>query len=238
MLRVAVLAVAMICAAVAAAQPRDDVPAGTRTLGGSGTVGKASYSYTISYPQVDGGTADFSALNARFAAQAQRDAASAVPCGHCGIDREQEWNYEQSFTVDRPSRRSILITLHAGGYSGGAHPNSGSTCMLVDLRTGREAGPAEVFRAGDAWLDTLAPLVKADLERQFAAGKPGNEQALEPKPLAALLREASIYCWSREQLTLHFNTYAVGPYVSGPFEVEIPRATLRSWISPDGPLGE
>lgn len=82
------------------------------------------------------------------------------------------------------------------------------------------------------------PLVRADLKRQFTENKPGNERALEPKPLAELLREASIYCWGRETLTLHFNSYSVGPYVSGPFEVEVPRATLQPWVNPDGPLGE
>jgi hypothetical protein len=238
MLRVAILAMAMLCATAVAAQPSDDVSVSRRTLGGSGAVGKASYSYAIAYPQIEGGKADFSGLNARFADEAQKQASGAVPCKTCGIDRKQQWDYEQEFTVDRPGRRSILITLDAGGYSGGAHPNSARTCILVDLRTGRAAGPAEIFRSGDGWLNALAPLVRTDLKRQFTDGKPGNERALEPKPLAELLRTPSIYCWGREALTLHFSPYAVGPYVSGPFEVEIPWATLQPWIAPDGPLGE
>jgi hypothetical protein len=79
--------------------------------------------------------------------------------------------------------------------------------------------------------------VRSDLKRQFSE-KPGNERVLEPKALAELLRPASSYCWGRERLTLHFNAYAVGPYVSGPFEVAIPRAALQPWIDPDGPLGD
>lgn len=238
MLRVAVLAMAMLCATAAAAQPSDDVPITTKTLTASGTYGKISYGYTINYPQIDSRTADFSVLNARFYTDALKDAGAAVPCTNCGIDREQQWNYEQDFEVGRPSRRAILITVNAGGYFGGAHPNSGTTCILVDLSTGRSAGPAEVFRAGDGWLDALAPLVRADLKRQFGEGRPGFEEVLEPKPLADLLRAASIYCWGRDGLRLHFNQYTVGPYVSGPFEIEIPRETLQPWIAPDGPLGE
>lgn len=149
-LRISVLAVAMVCATVAAAQSWDDVPVSIKTLTASGTYVKISYDYTINYPQVDARTADFSALNWDFYTAALRDAGHAVPCTRCGIDREQHWFATQDFTVDRPSRRSILIALEAGDYFGGAHPNSRRACMLVDLRTGREAGPSQVFRAGDA----------------------------------------------------------------------------------------
>jgi hypothetical protein len=155
MRRTAILAVAMLGATAAAAQPWDDVPITTKTLTASGTYGQISYSYTIDYPQIDSRTADFSALNTRFHTEALKAAGAAVPCTNCGIDRKQEWYATQEFTVDRPSRRSILIALMAGSYYGGAHPNSGMTCVLVDLRTGRAAGPSEVFRAGDGWLDNL-----------------------------------------------------------------------------------
>jgi hypothetical protein len=236
--RIALFVALMLGAAVATAQPSDDVPVSTRMLAGNGTVGQVSYDFTINYPQIDAQSADFSALNTSFAASARKAASEAVPCSTCGLDRKQEWYYTQDFTVDRPSRRSILITLDAGGFFGGAHPNSNTTCMLVDLRTGREAGPADVFRTGDAWLDVLARWVRTDLKRQFSDNKPGFETALEPKALSDLLRTASIYCWGRERLTLHFNQYVVGPYVSGPFEVEISRALVQPWINPEGPLGE
>jgi hypothetical protein len=239
MLRITIVAVMMLCAAAAAAQRLwDEVPISTQTLTGSGKVGQASYGYTINYPRINSRMADFSALNARFAAVAREAASEAVPCNDCGVDRQQEWNYKQDFKVDRPSRRSVLITLQAGGYSGGAHPNSSTTCVLVDLRTGHAAGPSDVFRGGNGWLDAVAPLVRADLKRQFDEGKTGFEEALEPKPLADLLRAASIYCWERERLALRFNAYTVGPYVSGPFEVGIPRTTLQPWINPDGPMGD
>lgn len=236
MLRIAVLAVAMLYTAAAGAQPLDDVPVTTRTLAASGTHGQISFSYRIDYPQVDSRKADFSALNTRFHNEALKAASRAVPCADCGVDRAQKWYATQEFTVERPSRRSILIMLNAGTYTGGAHPYSGRSCRLIDLRTGREAGPSEIFR--DGWLDALVPMVRADLRRQFAGGKPGFEQALESKPLADLLRNSSSYCWGRGMLTLHFNPYDVGPYVSGSFEVKVPVAALQAWIAPDGPIGE
>jgi hypothetical protein len=121
------------------------------------------------------------------------------------------------------------------GYSGGAHGFGATDCSLVDLRTGKALGPEGVFAAGDKWLKTMVEIVGADLKKQFVE-KPGFDEALEPASLAKLLREPSHYCWRANRLELIFNAYEVGPYVSGPFEVNVSYDRLAPLLRKDGPI--
>ena len=206
-----------------------------QSLSKSGKLGKISYSYDIAYPQFDGTTADFSAVNARFANAAKKAVADATPQADSGLDREQGWTYEQDFTIYRPDADAITVALTYYGYSGGAHGYGATNCTLVDLRTGKVAGPDGVFAGGDKWLKTMVEIVGADLKKQFVE-KPGFDEALEPASLAKLLREPGHYCWRAKRLELIFNAYEVGPYVSGPFEVYVPYDRLTPLLRKDGPI--
>lgn len=208
----------------------------TPSIDGKGKVGLTRYSYGIEYPHFDGTTADFSALNARFAGAARKAAEQAKPNdADTGIDREQGWTYQQAFEVYRPGPDAVTIGETFYGYNGGAHGFGGTECTLVDLRSGRSVGPDGVFAAGDAWLPMMAQLVGADLKKQFVE-KPGFEDALEPKSLTKLLGEARHYCWKANQLELVFNAYEVGPYAAGPYEVIVPYDRLRTHFRPGGPI--
>lgn len=208
---------------------------GGQSLIKSGKLGKISYSYDISYPQFTGSTADFSAINARFADAAKKAADDATPKADAGIDREQGWTYEQSFTVYRPGANAVTVAVDFYGYSGGAHGYGATDCTLVDLRTGKATPPQDVFAAGDDWLKTMVRIVGTDLKKQFVE-KPGFDDALEPANLMKLLREPDHYCWRAGRLELIFNAYEVGPYVSGPFEVDVPYDRLKPLLRADGPI--
>jgi uncharacterized protein len=209
---------------------------GVQSIDRKGKLGAIRFSYNIEYPHFDGSTADFSALNAHLAAAARKSADQATPKeADAGTDREQSWTYQQSFDVYRPGPEAVTIAETYDGYSGGAHGYGATECTLVDLRTGRSVGPDGVFAAGDGWLSMMVQLVGADLKKQFVE-KPGFEDALEPKSLAKLLREARHYCWKAGQLALIFNAYEVGPYVEGPYEVIISYDHLRTHFRPNGPI--
>lgn len=205
----------------------------TQALYRSGKLGKVAWSYDIGYPQFDATTADFSALNAQFAAAARKAAADATPKAADGIDREQQWTYEQGFRLSRPSADAILVALSFYGFSGGAHGYGATTCTLVDMQSGKAAGPDAVF-AGQ-WMDEMVRLVGADLKKQFVR-KPGFEDALQPAKLVELLRDPGHYCWRAGKLELVFNQYEVGPYAAGPYTVDIAMATLKPLLRADGPL--
>jgi len=202
----------------------------------SGKIGKITYSIDARYPQFDGTTTNFTAVNRIFAADAKKSDEDGTPKPDSGVDREQGWSYEQSFAVHRPSNRAVTIAIDFYGYSGGAHGFGGTACMLVDLRTGKAVEPGGVFAPGDAWLKQMVGLVTADLKKQFVKN-PGFDDALEPAALSKMLGEPSRYCWRANRLELIFNAYDVGPYSAGAYQVVIPYSRLQSLIRADGPLG-
>ena len=73
------------------------------------------------------------------------------------------------------------------------------------------------------------------IKKQFV-DKPGFDDALQPANLAKLLSESGRYCWTAQGLELVFNAYDVGPYASGPYEVNIPYDRLKPILRADGPI--
>ena len=201
-----------------------------------GKVGGIEYSFDATYPQFDGTSADFSALNRTFAENARRLTAESVPDAERGRTGQGGWNFEQAFELQRPGPRAIEVDVSYDGFTGGAHPFGGTTGVLVDLRTGKAATPEQVFAAGEGWLDTLVRIVGADLKKQFV-DQPGFDEALEPANLAKLLRDPHYYHYGSDRLALIFDQYVVGPYVAGAYTVEIPYDKLKPLFSADGPLG-
>ncbi len=209
---------------------------GGQAIYSSGKVGKTRFMIDISYPQFNGTAADFSAANRRYADDAGKSASDATPATDSSADNEQEWSYEQSFTLHRPGTNAVTIDLEFYGYSGGAHGFGGTICTLVDLRSGRLTGPDGVFVAGDQWLKVMVATVGAALRKQFVKN-PGFDDALEPATLGKMLSDASHYCWRADRLELIFNAYDVGPFSAGPYSVEISYSRLKPLLRTDGPLG-
>ncbi len=209
---------------------------GEETLARQGKLGKINWSYDITYPRFDGSNADFSAVNTRFADAAKKAAHNATPTADGRPDLEQEWSYAQTFAVERPpGGRAVTVNLTYSGFSGGAHGFGATRCTLVDLETGKAVGPQGVFKAGDQWLKRMTELVGADLKQQFV-DKPGFDEALEPASLAKLLGQSDRYCWTGKELQVVFNSYDVGPYAAGPYEVDISYRRLKPILRPDGPI--
>lgn len=207
-----------------------------QSLAKQGRHGKITWSYDIAYPRFEGTTADFSAVNARFADAAKKSADDATPKPDARPDLEQQWSYEQGFTVERPpGGHAATIVLQFNGYSGGAHGYGATRCTLVDLQSGRVVGPQGVFTPGEQWLRVVSQLVGADLKKQFV-NNPGFDEAIEPANLAKLLGESNRYCWTGKQLEIIFNAYDVGPYSAGPYQVDVPYDRLKPILRPDGPI--
>lgn len=201
-----------------------------------GKIGKISYSIDARYPQFDGTTASFAAVNRTFADDAKKSDEEGTPRPDVGVEREQTWSYEQAFALHRPSASAITVALDFYGFSGGAHGFGGTVCMLVDLRTGKSVEPDGVFAPGDGWLKQMIEIVTADLKKQFVKN-PGFDDALEPASLAKMLRDPGHYRWRADRLELVFNAYDVGPYSAGAYQVVVPYSRLRPLFRTDGPLG-
>lgn len=198
-----------------------------------GRVGKIRYAIDISYPRFAGTTADFSIVNRRLADAAAQGARETTPTADAGVEREQEWSAEGGYTLYRPAPDAITVSRSFWAYTGGAHGYGSVTCTLVDLRSGKTVGPADVFIAGDRWLREMVTLVAGDLRKQFKEN-PGFDDALEPAKLTKTMRDGGRYCWQAGKLEVYFNQYEVGPYSSGPYTVEIPYARLKPLLRPGG----
>ncbi|MPZ34082.1 MAG: DUF3298 domain-containing protein [Rhodospirillales bacterium] len=207
-----------------------------QSLAKQGKLGKITWSYDITYPRFEDANVDFAAVNAHFAGAAKKSTDEWTPKAGDGPEREQQWSYEQGFTVERPpGGHAATIVVQFDSYRGGAHGYGATRCALVDLRTGKVVGPQGVFTPGEQWLRVMTQLVGADLKKQFV-DKPGFDDALEPAKLAKLLSESNRYCWTGKHLEVIFNAYDVGPYAAGPYEVDISYDRLKPILRPDGPI--
>lgn len=206
-----------------------------QTLLRTGKVRMVRYEIDASYPQFDGGTADFSGVNKAFANAALQAAKEATPEPDAG-DRDQTWTYLQSFKLYRPGPNSVTVATTFYTFTGGAHGSSGVAATLIDLGTGRKVLPAGAFLPTAPWEGTIAEIARADLEKQFVE-RPGFDDALEPAKFAKLLKDPERYLFKAGALELIFNQYDVGPYAAGPYTVVIPYTKLTALIRPDGPVG-
>jgi len=207
-----------------------------RDLIKNGRVRTTRYLIDASYPQFDGGTADFTATNRRFADDAQKGAGEAIPPADDTADSGQTWSYDQGFALYRPSADAVAVATRFYSYTGGAHGNGGTFASLVDLRSGRIVPPSAVFKPGDEWLRTVTAMVGTDLKRQFVE-RPGFDGALEPANLTKLMTESGRWLFKINELQILFNPYDVGSYAGGPYTVDISYDRIRSLLRTGGPIG-
>jgi uncharacterized protein len=202
----------------------------------NGRVRTIRYLIDASYPQFDGGTADFTATNRRFADDAQKGASEATPQSDDTAGSGQSWSYEQGFALYRPSADAVAVETQLYSYTGGAHGYHGTFASLVDLRSGRIVPPAGVFKPDGDWLRTITAMVGADLKKQFIE-RPGFDDALEPANLTKLMTDPARWLFKANVLQILFNAYDVGSYAGGPYTVDIPYDRIRSLFRADGPIG-
>jgi uncharacterized protein YecT (DUF1311 family) len=186
----------------------------------AGKVRGIPYIIDASYPQFDGGTVDFTAVNRQLVSATSEAAERVVP----GPDADNDggnysgpaWRYEQAFTLYKPGPNAVSVKISYNAYEGGAHGIVGVGGMLVDLRTGKAVGPEGVFLPNSNWLRELTRIASADINTPN---------------LADILKQPNRYVFLEDRLELSFNQYEGGPYT-----VEIPYDRLRSMLRVDGPV--
>lgn len=178
------------------------------------------YGIDASYPQFDGTSADFSAVNRQLATATSEAADRVVPGPDAdnggGTYNGAAWRYEQAFMLHRPGPDALTVAIGYDSYEGGAYAVGGSYGTLVDLRTGKALAPHDVFLPGEGWLTELTRLVGADI-------KAPN--------LRDLLKNPSRYVFLEDGLELSFNRYEGGPHT-----LDVPYERLRPLLRPDGPI--
>src|SRR5262245_15132781 len=91
----------------------------------AGKVRGIPYVIDASYPQFDGGSVDFTAVNRQLASTTSEAAERAVP----GPDADNDggnyngaaWRYEQAFALYRPGPNAVSVKISYNAYEGGSH---------------------------------------------------------------------------------------------------------------------
>ncbi len=193
---------------------------GEQTIVRAGTERGILYVIDASYPQFDGTTADFGAINRQLEAKTNEAAQRVVPGPDAdnggGSYNGPPWAYGQAYTLHRPGPNAISVYFRFDSYEGGTHSVVGVSGVLVDLRSGAAVGPEGVFLPGSNWLRDLTRMVGADINAPN---------------LTELLKESGRYIFLEDRLELSFNQYEGGPYT-----VEIPYDRLRPLLRVNGPV--
>jgi uncharacterized protein YecT (DUF1311 family) len=211
---------------------------GERRLVERGRRGGVPYDITVSYAAFERPDVDGTRVNAAIKGWVDKLAAYARPPAKAEPGTPDIGYFlEAGHEIHVAARDLVTVAAFWQLYAGGAHPNSGRTAWQVQPTTGRMLGLDDILDRASGWQDGVTRLVRDDLKKQFAE-RPGFEESLEPAALHKLVAESRRWIFFRDKLTLTFDPYEVGPYASGPYEVELPYAALAPYIRKDGPLGD
>lgn len=159
-----------------------------------------------------------------------------------GFDFNQHSSSTEYETAGQ-SARLLSLRVEAGGYSGGAHGNSGTVALLWDRPAAREikvqdlfAAPANMSRLlTQRWCDAL------NKAREEKRGEPVGADGMfdECPPLSdlAIIPADTDDDGMFEKLLLVASPYVAGPYVEGSYEIELAmtpdlRAALKEEYRP------
>ncbi len=167
------------------------------------------------------------ALIRKFVAEAKTErAAVGVPMPPYGL--------EVSWRLAAETPRLLSLVRDASEFTGGAHPNGGSTTLLWDKQAGREAPKSALFTAS-APQQLERPL--CDALKRVKAERGGVELTGEtwacPKWNDVTLALQPGQGGKAGGVVALFSPYEVGPYAEGAYEVTLPAAVVREAVAPE-----
>jgi hypothetical protein len=216
----------LLLAAAAAASPP---PSGLAARVVAGSKETDACSYDFSYARLEGlpDAAAQDKINARLKELGtEADACENPPdAGDQDGDPQQEEHHASSGANAVLGGRYLLVESSGWSFTGGAHPNGGSSCAVFDLRTGAETGLA----------GRLTPAGRTKLRRRLVIEiYAGNKDAFEEfvSSEGPHLSDANI-CPNGKGLTFHFNPYQVASYADGEKELTVGPRDWRAYFAAD-----
>jgi len=146
-----------------------------------------------------------------------------------------QWSYRWSMRLAYASPR--LISAHADGdsFMGGAHPNSYSVNINIDVARGRAATFADMLDKPAAE-KVFALCLKQVRDQKTAREGSVDDDSGAPKALAEATGDLKAWSFGADGATISYDPYAVGAYAEGAFSCSLPYATLRPLARADFPL--
>lgn len=155
----------------------------------------------------------------------------------------REWSglqFSRSWETAGQSARLLSLVGATSSYTGGAHPNSGTSALLWDRKLGRETNYAALLKAGQSWsaairtpFCTLLDRERAERRREKVKRGEWPNQCPELKELTLALADHD-----KDGLFDHVDvtadSYVAGPYAEGPYEISLPlTATMLQRLRPE-----
>lgn len=149
-------------------------------------------------------------------------------------------NYiEVDYIIEFADEDLISVNFTESTFTGGAHPNSGTTTLTYDLKAGRKVLLADLFKPGSRYLAKIADYAKNDLQSRKDPETGENMGIAQDiwedgvKPTAANYSNWNV---TRKGLLITFPAYQVAAYAYGPQTVIVPYSHLMGIARPDGAL--
>jgi uncharacterized protein len=148
--------------------------------------------------------------------------------------------YQRAMRLTYASPR--LISALVSGYqdTGGAHPNSFTAGINIDVAAGREARFDDLAdaRGAESIVRFCLNAVRAEKKERLADDDPNGADALAQltKDVGEATRKLDAWSFGEAAATVTYDPYAVGSYAEGSYECVIPYATLRPLAKPGFPL--
>jgi hypothetical protein len=150
-----------------------------------------------------------------------------------------QWSYTWSMRLAYASPK--LVSAHADGdsFMGGAHPNSYSVNINVDVARGREATFSDMVdrpAADKIFALCLKQVRDAKTEREGSVDDDVDAARTLTDSVAESTGDLKRWSFGADAATVSYDPYAVGAYAEGAFSCNVPYATLRPLARSDFPL--
>lgn len=147
------------------------------------------------------------------------------------------YEHERTWSVSASTPRLVSLKGTWFSYTGGAHPNSGSSSLTWDTNLARAINRTELFKpAGPADAAVQKALCDGIGQARIAKGvPPASDPSTWPCPQwrdAELVLLASTTPGKLGGVDFLFDPYAIGSYAEGPYEVVLPYAAIREALAP------
>jgi len=150
------------------------------------------------------------------------------------------FDYERSMRLTYASPRFVSAHLDAYQDVGGAHPATFTGNVNVDFAAGREARFDDLVdaRGAEKIFSICMRSVAAQKKDKMGADAPKSADDLAElvKNVKDATRNLAAWSFGADKATIGYDPYAVGSYAEGPYDCEIPYATLRELAKPGFPL--
>lgn len=146
------------------------------------------------------------------------------------------WELERSLKIAFVTQDALTLLFEEYGYTGGAHPFSGSRYSMLSLADASQIILPDLLNPG---YETALNVAAEKIFRQARNLK--EEETLEEQGFSFPNNVFSVndnFGILKEGLDFIFNPYEIAPYALGPTQFLVPYEDIQELIRPDGPLGK